>query len=142
MEYISTKTAVLTAFGAGGGFLIAPLGGSDMALKTLIFFMAIDYITGLLVAGVFQKSTKTENGALESKAGFKGLCRKFTVLLIVAMAFKIDQLAGTDVVRYAVIIGYVGNESISIFENVGLMGVSYPEKLKKAIDVLTEKKEN
>ena len=142
MEYISTKTAVLTVFGAGGGFLIALLGGSDTALKTLIFFMAIDYFTGLLVAGVFQKSTKTENGALESKAGFKGLCRKFTVLLIVAMAFKIDQLAGTDVVRYAVIIGYVGNESISIFENVGLMGVSYPEKLKKAIDVLTEKKEN
>ena len=142
MEYTSTKTAILTAFGAGGGFLIALLGGSDTALKTLIFFMAIDYITGLLVAGVFQKSTKTENGALESKAGFKGLCRKFTVLLIVAMAFKIDQLAGTDVVRYAVIIGYVGNESISIFENVGLMGVSYPEKLKKAIDVLTEKKEN
>ena len=64
-----------------GSALASLFGGWDAALKTLIIFMAIDYITGLIVAGVFKTSEKTENGALESRAGWKGLCRTGVTLL-------------------------------------------------------------
>ena len=113
-----------------------------MALQTLITFMAADYITGLIVAGVFKKSTKTANGALESKAGWKGLCRKGTTLLIVLVATHVDKIAGTDgLIRNAVVIGYIANEAISIIENAGLMGLPIPQKLKNAITVLKNKAE-
>ena len=70
------KAKLLTLIGVSGSALASLFGGWDAALKTLIIFMAIDYITGLIVAGVFKTSEKTENGALESRAGWKGLCRK------------------------------------------------------------------
>jgi toxin secretion/phage lysis holin len=103
--------------------------------------MAVDYVTGLIVAGVFQNSNKTENGALESKAGWKGLCRKGTTLLIVLVACRLDLMLGSNYIRDAVIIGFVFNESISILENVGLMGVDLPPVLVKAIDILKNKTE-
>lgn len=142
MELANIKGAVLTVLGLSGGFVVSQLGGWDLALQTLVFFMAIDYVTGLMVAGLFKQSKKTESGALESRAGWKGLCRKVVTLMIVAVAFKIDEFVGTEFVRYAVIIGYVGNESISLIENVGLMGVNFPEPLRKAIDVLVKKGES
>ena len=77
------KEQLCAATGAVGGFIAALLGGWDTGLQTLVLFMCMDYLTGLIVAGIFHKSTKTESGALESKAGFKGLCRKAVILLIV-----------------------------------------------------------
>ena len=103
--------------------------------------MAFDYITGLIVAGVFKNSNKTETGALESYAGFKGLCRKGVTLLIVLVACRLDIVIGTTYIKDAVVIAFVANETISIIENAGLMGVPIPEVLKKAIDVLNDKTE-
>ncbi|WP_414149948.1 phage holin family protein [Acetobacterium malicum] len=80
-------------------------------MATLVLFMTVDYVTGLIVAGVFQNSNKTENGALESKAGWKGLCRKGTTLLIVLVACRLDLMLGSNYIRDAVIIGFVFNES-------------------------------
>ena len=100
---------------------------------TLVSMMVIDYLTGVLVAGVFHNSPKTENGALESKAGWKGLCRKGMTLLIVLVAARLDIILGTGFIRDAVIIRYIANETISIIENAGLMGVPIPEAIKKAI---------
>ena len=142
MEFASIKTTILTALGVIGGVAVAQMGGWDLALQTLVIFMAVDYITGLMVAGVFKQSKKTVSGALESRAGWKGLCRKVATLLLVAIAYRVDALAGTEVVRYAVIIGFVGNELISLTENVGLMGVNFPDPIKKAIDVLVKKGES
>ena len=125
--------------GVAGGFVAAMFGGWSDALITLIVFMSIDYATGLIVAGVFKKSKKSESGALESRAGFKGLCRKGVALLIVLVAVRLDIVMHTSYIKDAVIIAFIANESISIIENAGLMGIPVPNVIAKAIDVLKEK---
>lgn len=140
MEKITTvKTSMLTAIGVIGSLIANYLGGWDMALQILVLFMAVDYISGLVVAGVFKKSGKSETGALESRAGFKGLCRKGMILGIVFIATQLDLLSGTEMIRDAVIIGYIANEAVSIIENAGLMGAPVPDVIKKAIDLLKNK---
>lgn len=122
--------------GAIGGFVAMAFGGWSDALITLIVFMALDYVTGLIVAGIFKKSKKSENGALESRAGFKGLCRKGVALMIVLVAVRLDIVMHTTYIKDAVIIAFVANESISIIENAGLMGIPVPGIIARAIDVL------
>ena len=128
-------------FGIIGGILSTAFGGWDTTLTTLIIFMGIDYITGLMVAGIFGKSSKSENGGLQSKAGFKGLCRKGVMLLIVLVACRLDLTLGSDFVRSAVVWAFVANETISIIENAGTMGVPIPKVITKAIDLLKSKAE-
>ncbi|RDU22752.1 phage holin family protein [Anaerosacchariphilus polymeriproducens] len=143
MEKINSfKIILLTAFGVAGSGLSKLLGGFDMTLQILIVLMIADYVTGLIVAGVFKKSGKTETGALESRAGWKGLCRKGMVLLIVLVATQLDKVTGIDFIRNTVILGYVANEAISITENAGLMGVPLPGVLTNAINVLKQKAES
>ena len=124
-----------------GGAIATAFGGWDAALTTLVIFMTIDYVTGLIVAGVFHTSTKTNTGALESRAGWKGLCKKGMTLLIVLIACRLDLIMGTNFVRDAVVIGYIVNESISIIENAGLMGLPIPKVIVKAIEVLRQQSE-
>lgn len=133
------KAYVLGAFALLGGLFGQLFGGWTAALGTLIFCMAVDYVTGLIVAGVFHTSDKTPGGGLESRAGWKGLCRKGVTLLIVLVASRVDRALGTAFVRDAVIVGYVANEVISIIENAGLMGVPIPDALVQAIDALQGK---
>ena len=87
------KNEICAAIGIVGGAIASLLGGWDTALQTLIIFMAIDYITGLIVAGVFHTSPKTKTGTLESRAGWKGLCRKGVSLLVVLVACRLDGRA-------------------------------------------------
>lgn len=133
------KATILAAVGMVGGIIASLLGGWDAAAATLCMFMAADYVTGLIVAGVFHKSNNSTNGALESRAGFKGLCRKGGILLIVFIAAQLDLLLGETFIRDGVVTAFVANEAISIIENVGLMGVPIPPAIKKAIDVLNER---
>lgn len=135
------KTGICTAVGVVGGFVAALFGGWDAALTTLIIFMAIDYISGLIVAGVFHASKKSETGALESRAGWKGLIRKCFTLLFVLVAHRLDLAIGVEYIRDTVIIGFIANELISIVENMGLMGIPLPPIVTKAIDILTKKQE-
>lgn len=135
------KGYIMTIIGIVGSFIASLFGGWDAGLATLLIFMGIDYFSGLVVAGVFHKSNKTESGALESKAGWKGLCRKCMTLLFVLIAYRLDLAIGVDYIRNAVIIGFMANELISIVENAGLMGLPLPDAINKAIDVLTEQKE-
>ena len=135
------KTTVCAATGIIGSAVASAFGGWDAAMITLISVMVVDYLTGILVAGVFHNSPKTENGALESKAGWKGLCRKGVTLLIVLVAARLDIILGTEFIRDAVVIGYIANEIISIIENAGLMGVPIPSAIEKAIEVLQSKGE-
>lgn len=93
------------------------------------------------MAGVFKKSTKTANGKLESKAGWKGLCRKVMTLLFVLIAYRLDLIIGANYIRDVVIIGFVANELISIVEKAGLMGLPLPKVITEAIEVLTKKAE-
>jgi toxin secretion/phage lysis holin len=103
--------------------------------------MAIDYVSGIIVAGVFHKSKKTESGGLQSLVGFKGLAKKVMVLLIVAVAYRLDLTVGSSYIKDAAVIGFSANEVISIVENAGLMGIPMPEAITKAIDILSEKGE-
>ena len=135
------KKAICTTAGAIGGVIASLFGGWDAGLATLVMFMAIDYVSGLVVAGVFHNSKKTTSGALESKAGWKGLCRKGMSLLFVLIAYRLDLAIGSNYIRDAVIIGFIVNETISIVENAGLMGVPLPKVINKAIDILTSKSE-
>lgn len=140
MENINNfKIGILSALGMIGSVVANLLGGWDMALQTLVLFMAVDYITGLIVAGVFNKSEKSETGALESKAGWKGLLKKGVTLLIVLVATQLDKMTGTEIIRDAVIIAYVVNEAISIIENAGLMGVPIPDIIKRTLEMLKNK---
>lgn len=134
-----TKDAICTAVGVAGSAIAAAFGGWDQALVTLIIFMVIDYVSGLAVAGIFHNSKKSENGALESRAGWKGLCRKCLTLLFVLIAYRLDLAIGVNYIRNVVIIGFIANELISIAENAGLMGVPLPDVIQNAIEVLTKK---
>lgn len=130
---------ICTAAGILGSLMSALFGGWDAALATLVILMGIDYISGLLLAGVFHRSPKTENGALESKAGWKGLCRKGVILCIVLIGYRLDLVMHTDYIRDGVTIAFIANEAISIIENAGLMGVPMPAVIVRAIEALTEK---
>lgn len=142
MDNMNTiKTTVLGVLGIVGSVIAKYLGGWDAALQTLISFMAVDYFTGLLVAAVFHKSEKTENGRLESRAGFKGLCRKGMTLIMVLVGSLLDELSGTDVIRNAVVIAYCINEAVSIVENAGIMGLPIPSIIRKALEILQNKTE-
>ncbi len=129
----------LGAFGAG---LAGLFGGWDAALSTLLLFMAADYVTGLVVAGVFHRSPKSETGALESRAGMKGLLRKSGALLAVLAACRLDLLLGAHYVRDGVVIAFTVNETLSLIENLGLMGVPIPRMLAEAVEVLKKKSGN
>ena len=120
------KDGICTAIGIVGSTIASFFGGFDAALITLLIFMGVDYATGLIVAGVFHKSEKTENGALESRAGWKGLCRKGVSLLVVLVACRLDMIMGSNFIRDATVIAFIANETISIIENAGLMGVPIP----------------
>ncbi|MBQ8143642.1 MAG: phage holin family protein [Butyricicoccus sp.] len=133
------KSCVLGAAAVLGGILGQLFGGWSAALGTLIVCMAVDYLTGMLVAGVFHASDKTPGGGLESRAGWKGLCRKGVSMLIVLIAHRLDLALGTAFVRDAVVVGYIANEVLSIVENAGLMGVPIPQALKNAVDALQGK---
>ena len=140
-EVFFLKQGILTVIGAIGAFIANLLGGWDAGLTTLVIFMAVDYFTGLVVAGIFHQSQKTKNGTLSSKAGLQGIAKKIMMLLMVLVAVRLDILTGTDYIRDAVIIALCGNELISIIENAGLMGVPIPKKLQDAIEVLSKKGE-
>ena len=89
----------------------------------------------------FHASPKTKSGTLESRAGWKGLCRKGETLLIVLVACRLDAVMGSTFVRDAVVIGFICNETISIIENAGLMGLPIPAAITKAVDILKQRSE-
>ncbi len=136
-----TKAAIMTGAGVIGGMISQAFGGWDAALITLLLFMAVDYLSGLIVAGVFQASDKSASGSLSSIACWQGLLKKGMTLIIVLVAARLDIVLGTAFVRDAVVIAYVVNETISIIENAGLMGLPVPDAIMSAIEQLQGKNE-
>ena len=122
-----------------GSLIAGAFGGWDGVFVTLLIFMAADYISGLAVALVFKKSPKTKSGGGSSRVGWKGLCRKGMTLLIVLVAYRLDLILGVNYIRDTVMIGFITNETISITENAGLMGVPLPKVIQRAIDILNDK---
>ena len=125
--------AVFTGLGGWMGYY---LGGCDGLLYALIAFVIIDYLTGVMCAIADKK--------LSSNVGFKGICRKVLIFLLVGIANIIDvHVTGhPGVVRTAVIFFYQSNEGISILENAGRLGLPIPEQLKDVLQQLNRKKES
>lgn len=136
---MTIKNSMCAVIGVIGSVISTLFGGWNAALTTLIIFMAIDYLSGVVVAGVFHKSNKSKSGGLKSTIGWQGICRKGITLAIVLIACRLDLLLDTSYVKDAVVIGFCVNELISIVENAGLMGVPMPGAVKRAIDVLKNK---
>lgn len=122
-------------FAAVGGWLGYFLGGCDGLLYALIAFVAIDYITGVMCA----ISDKT----LSSEVGFKGICRKVLIFLLVGIGHIVDaQLIGSGgVLRTAVIFFYLSNEGVSLIENAAHLGLPVPDKLKAVLEQLHDRAE-
>lgn len=133
------KSTLLSIIGVIGATISYLVGGFDSTLIALLLFMTIDYITGLIVGGVFHKSPKTESGTLESKASWKGLCKKGITLFFVFIGVQLDILMHTEYIRDGICIAFIVNELLSIIENAGLMGVPIPKILVNAIDILKSK---
>jgi toxin secretion/phage lysis holin len=95
-----------------------------------------------MVAFFFHTSTKTENGGASSKEGFKGILKKICILLLVGLAHELDYIMEIEYTRALAILFFLGNEGLSILENMGLMGVKYPELVKKALEVIKDKGES
>jgi toxin secretion/phage lysis holin len=117
--------------GAVVGYLF---GEGSVVLQVLLAFIAFDYITGLLASGV--------EGKLSSKVGFKGIAKKLMILCLVAVGHLIDKAVGQgSIIQNTVTFFYLGNELLSILENVGRSGVPVPDQLKNAVEILKGKGE-
>lgn len=123
-------------FAAVGGWLGYFLGGCDGLLYALLAFVVIDYITGVMCA-ITDKN-------LSSEVGFKGICRKVLIFLLVGIANVLDvQVIGTgSVLRTAVIFFYISNEGVSLLENAAHLGLPVPEKIKIVLEQLHDRAES
>ena len=122
-------------FTAAGGWLGYFLGGCDGLLIALVLFAVADYITGVMCAVADKK--------LSSEVGFKGICRKVIIFMLVGVAHVIDVnvIATGSVLRTAVIFFYLSNEGVSLLENAGHLGLPIPEKLKAVLEQLHDRAE-
>ena len=124
------------AFAVIGGWLGYFLGGCDGLLYALVAFVVIDYLTGVMCA--------INDKTLSSEVGFKGICRKVLIFLLVGIANILDiHVIGTgSVLRTAVIFFYISNEGVSLLENASHLGLPVPKKIKGVLEQLHDRAEN
>lgn len=132
-------TTLCTALGAVGAAIAALFGGWTEDMVTLIIVMSVDFILGLVIAAVLNKSPKSESGKVSSKSCFLGLCKKCIMLLFVLIAYRLDVSLGTEYIKPATVIAFIVNELISIIENADIIGIPMPKIITKAIDLLKNK---
>ena len=132
-EFWNTIQLIFTAVGGWIGYF---LGGCDGLLYALIAFVVIDYITGVMCA--------INDKTLSSEVGFRGICRKVLIFLLVGIANILDvQVIGTgSVLRTAVIFFYISNEGVSLLENAAHLGLPVPEKIKTVLEQLHDRSES
>ena len=131
-EFWNMIQVVFTMLGGWIGYFV---GGCDGLLYALLAFVVIDYITGMMCAIADRK--------LSSEVGFKGICRKVLIFLLVGIANVLDvNVIGTgSVLRTAVIFFYISNEGVSLLENAAHLGLPIPEKLKIVLEQLHDRSE-
>lgn len=131
-KFQAALDTIFAVIGAAIGFLFGEVTGIFLALLS---FMALDYITGVVIAIINKK--------LSSAVGFKGLAKKLLILVFVAVGHILDTyvLGGTPVVMSAVVLFYIANEGISIVENAATLGLPVPQKLKDILEQIREGKD-
>ena len=129
-EFWNTIQLIFTGIGGWLGYF---LGGWDGLLYALIAFVVIDYLTSVMCA--------INDKTLSSEVGFKGICRKVLIFLLVGIANILDvQVIGTgSILRTAVIFFYISNEGVSILENAARLGLPVPEKIKVVLEQLHDR---
>lgn len=129
-EFWNTIQLIFTGIGGWLGYF---LGGWDGLLYALIAFVAIDYATGVMCA--------ISNHTLSSEVGFKGICRKVLIFLLVGIGSILDAhvIGSGSVLRTAVIFFYISNEGVSILENAARLGLPVPEKIKVVLEQLHDR---
>ena len=130
--YINSKGIIAFIWTSWIGFLAWIIGGFDFLIQALLILMVLDYISGI-IAGYKEKT-------LNSKRGFKGLCKKVMILIIICCSSLISQILKNFTLRDIVIIFYCSTEILSILENAGKIGVPIPPKLKKALEQCRDEK--
>ena len=132
-EFWNTIQLIFTAIGGWLGYF---LGGCDGLLYALVAFVVIDHITGVMCA--------INDKTLSSEVGFRGICRKVLIFLLVGIANILDvQVIGTgSVLRTAVIFFYISNEGVSLLENAAHLGLPVPEKIKTVLEQLHDRSES
>ena len=135
------KNAICITAGMVGSFIASIYGGWTAAMTTLCIFMGLDLLSGWVLAGVFHHSPKSADGALDSKANFKGLVRKGMIMAIVLVGNRLDVTIGTTYIKDCVCIAFIANELLSLVENAGLMGIPIPAVIANAVDLLKQKAE-
>ena len=129
-QFVETMQYVITGI---GGFLGWFLGGLDGFLYALLVFVVVDYLTGLMAAFIQKK--------ISSEVGFRGICRKVAIFCLVGIAHILDtQVIKTgSVLRTAIVFFYLSNEGISILENITIIGLPVPQKLRDVLEQIREK---
>lgn len=129
-KYFNAIVAVLATF------FTYLFGGWDLALKILITFMVLDYVTGVIYAYVIK--------TLNSEVGFRGLIKKCMILAVLIVGVELDRILGTGnwVFRTLVCYFYIANEGISLLENVGNIGIPIPNKIRNALEQLNKDEES
>lgn len=129
---------VVKILAAGAGAILGIWKGWDVLVKVLVVVMALDYISGCMVA-VAGKSPKTESGGLSSKAGFVGLMKKVLIGFVVFLGHLLDQAMGMAMWQTAAVTFYLANEGLSVLENAALLNLPIPEKIKNVLAAMKEK---
>lgn len=119
---------------AVGGTVLSNFLGWDQSLEVLLVAMVIDYVTGVLAAYI------NPHMALNSQKGFKGICKKIIIILLVALAHELDKMTGQPLVQTMVVCFFIGNEGLSIVENAAKAGLPIPQKLRETLEQLANEK--
>ena len=122
--------AVVSAIGTAFSYVC----GWDGAIEALLFLMLIDYISGVMSAYI------NPNLSLNSQRGFKGICKKIMIMLLVAVAHIVDRAVGQAMAQAVVVWFFIGNEGLSIIENAAKAGLPVPEKLKQTLEQLMQER--
>ena len=132
---------IVKVLAAVAGAVAGLFGEWNTMLTILVVMMTVDYISGWIVAWC-GKSPKTEGGGLSSKVGFIGLARKGFIMLLVLVATLLDRAIGDgSVFQSSLVLYYIANEGLSVLENAALLGVPFPEKMRRALETLREKED-
>ena len=132
---------IVKVLSAVAGAVAGLFGEWNTMLTILVVMMTVDYISGWIVAWC-GKSPKTEGGGLSSKVGFVGLARKGFIMLLVLVTTLLDRAIGDgSVFQSSLVLYYIANEGLSVLENAALLGVHFPEKMRRALETLREKED-